>query len=277
MSGEPGPGPGGAAGQGPDGPGCHSSRHDAASGGGAGVPGPAASGDAVSGVLTLAIDVQPDEVRRLLGGGGGAGTASAGPAQTGPAPAGAAPAGRRSAKLEAALDVWWPRALALLGPRGAWRIVPGAAAAAAGMPEPGAWVGVGLCTIGDALEAESSRLAATDLLAALVVDAVGSAAAEAAADALNARLCAQAVARGLFAAPRLSPGYGAWDVACQERLLALLPAAALGVTLTSGQMMRPRKSVSFAVPLLPAPPADAAGSPCERCGLRHCRHRRAPA
>jgi hypothetical protein len=239
--------------------------------GGAGGPEPAAGGEAASGVLALAIDVQPDEVRRLLGGGGGAGPASAGPAQAGPAPA-----GRRSAKLEAALDAWWPRALALLSPRGAWRIVTGEAAAAAGMPEPGAWAGLGLCTIGDALEVESSRLAATDLLAALVVDAVGSAAAEAAADALNARLCAQAAARGLFAAPRLSPGYGAWDVACQERLLALLPAAALGVTLTSGQMMRPRKSVSFAAPLLPAPPEGAAGSPCERCGLRHCRHRRAP-
>lgn len=265
MSGEPGPEPGR---------------------GGAGGAGPAAGGADASGVLALAIDVQPDEVRRLLEGGGGRGIAPAAPGRAGAANAGAAapaarPAGRRSAKLEAALETWWPRALALLSPRGAWRIVPGAAAAAAGMPEPGAWAGLGLCTVGDAVEAESSRLAATDLLAALVVDAVGSAAAEAAADALNARLCAQAAARGLFAAPRLSPGYGAWDVACQGRLLALLPAAALGVTLTSGQMMRPRKSVSFAVPLLPAPPAappaDAAGTPCERCGLRRCRHRRAPA
>lgn len=236
-----------------------------------------------SGVLPLAIDIEPDEVRRLLGGGGtpvGMESTGTKPAETEPAvkvPAGAAPAGRRSAKLEAALETWWPRALALLSPRGAWRIVPGAAAAAAGMPEPGAWAGLGLCTVGDALEAESSRLAARDLLAALVVDAVGSVAAEAAADALNARLCAEAAARGLFAAPRLSPGYGAWDVACQERLLALLPAAELGVTLTSGQMMRPRKSVSFAAPLGPAAIAGAAGSPCERCGMRNCRHRRSPA
>jgi cobalamin-dependent methionine synthase I len=115
------------------------------------------------------------------------------------------------------------------------------------------------------------------LLDALLLDAIGSAAAEAAADALNLALCEVAGARGLFAAPRVSPGYGAWDVRFQVKLLALLPAAELGVTLTTGQMMVPRKSVSFAVSFeQEARQGHSPGSRCERCGLERCRHRIAP-
>jgi hypothetical protein len=60
-------------------------------------------------------------------------------------------------------------------------------------------------------------------------------------------------------------------------LLALLPAAELGITLTSGQMMIPRKSVSFAVSFEErAPDEHRPGSACERCGLERCRHRLVP-
>ena len=173
------------------------------------------------------------------------------------------------------LAVHWGAAVALLEPRGAFRVVDAAAAAAAGMPAPADRVAVGACTVGPALEAEAARRsAAGDLLTALLLDAVGSAAAEAAADALNLRVCHLALARGLRAAPRVSPGYGDWDTAAQPRLLALLPTAALGVSLTGGGMMVPRKSVSFAASLVdPGGPAAEPGSPCRHCGLPRCRHR----
>jgi len=208
-------------------------------------------------VLDLEVDVTRDEVYRSLGYGNG---------------------GRRSEKAQARLEELWPQAVRLLKPRGAYCVVDGARVAAAGMPEPGPTVGVGLCTIGPALEGESAACAnAGRLLDALLLDSIGSAAAEAAADALNLELCEVAGASGRFAAPRVSPGYGAWDVRFQKKLLALLPAAALGVTLTTGQMMVPRKSVSFAVSFEQEPQkGHTAGSQCERCGLERCRHRIAP-
>jgi hypothetical protein len=208
-----------------------------------------------AGLVDLAVTVSPDEVRRCLG---------------------CPVEGRLSPRLEARLPRLLADAQPLLAPRGAWRLVDDAQAAAAGLVDAAPRVGVALCTIGPALEAVSARRAAADdLLDALVLDAIGSAAAEAAADALNRALCDAARARGLFAAPRVSPGYGAWDVACQSRLLALLPAAALGVTLTSAQMMIPRKSVSFAINFAATPCTDPDESPCARCGLAHCRHREA--
>ncbi|MFH1177044.1 MAG: hypothetical protein V1750_06515, partial [Acidobacteriota bacterium] len=176
----------------------------------------------------------------------------------------------------ARFNALWPQAKTLLAPRGAYRVVAGAAAREAGMPGASPQAAVGVCTIGAALEAWSAACAARgELLDALVLDAIGSAAAEAAADALNRKVCRAARALGLHAAPRISPGYGSWDVACQGRLLALLPAAELGVSLTSGSMMAPRKSVSFAAPLCEQPPADENSlSACERCGLVRCPHRR---
>ncbi len=205
-------------------------------------------------VLDLDVDVTREDVHRYLGYRRGS---------------------RRSAKADAHLDGMWEGALTLLHPRGAYRVVDGARAAAAGMPAPGRRVGVAVCTIGPELEGVSSQCVARGrLLDALLLDAVGSAAADAVADSLNLALCTVADEGGWYATPRVSPGYGEWDVACQRRLLALLPAARLGISLTAGQMMVPRKSVSFAVSFVERPPdGHHPGSACERCGLERCRHR----
>jgi len=208
-------------------------------------------------VLDLEVDVARDEVYRSLGYREGS---------------------RRSAKAQERLEELWPQAVRLVHPRGAYRVVDAPDVAAAGMPEPAATVGVGLCTIGPALEDEVTACTGGGrLLDGVLLDAFGSVAAEAAADALNLHLCEVAEAGAFFAAPRVSPGYGAWDVRFQGKLLSLLPAEKLGVTLTSGQMMVPRKSVSFAVSFdEEARIGHTPGSRCERCGLERCRHRLAP-
>jgi hypothetical protein len=207
--------------------------------------------------LELEVEVTPGEVYRYLGYGSNS---------------------RRSRRAETLLDEMWEGALALLHPRGAYRIVDRAAATAAGMPDAGGEVGVAVCTVGGELEEVSAACVVQGrLLDALLLDAVGSAAADAAADSLNLALCTVAREEGWYTAPRVSPGYGQWDVAFQSRLLALLPAAALGISLTPGQMMVPRKSVSFAVCFADRPPAEhRPGAACERCGLERCRHRIAP-
>jgi hypothetical protein len=208
-------------------------------------------------VLDLDADVARDEVYRYLGYRRGS---------------------RRSVKAQGRLDELWPWALSMLRARGAYRVVSSAEATAAGMPEAGREAGVGVCTIGPDLEEACAACAAKgEVVDALLLDAVGSAAAEAAADSLNLALCTVAADTGRYAAPRLSPGYGSWDVRFQRKLLALLPAAELGITLTSGQMMIPRKSVSFAVSFEErAPDGHRPGSACERCGLERCRHRLVP-
>jgi hypothetical protein len=209
-------------------------------------------------VVALGIDLSREEALRYLGASGGD------------------PRPSRGAQR---LDELWAEAVALLDPRGVWALIDRAAAAGTGMPEPADRVAVGVCTIGPALEqASAERAGRGRLLDALVLDAIGSAAAEATADALNLLVCEAAATRGLEAAPRVSPGYGGWDTACQPALLALLPIAELGVWLTSGSMMVPRKSVSFAMSL--AAPGKARTHPadkCGRCGLLHCQHRIAPA
>jgi hypothetical protein len=182
-----------------------------------------------------------------------------------------------SRRVQRRLEVLVERAPDLVEARGACRFVTPSEAAAASVPRPTDPLGLGLCTIGPALEREGRALLRRgEMLDALLLDAYGSAAAEAAADALNHRLCRAARARGLHLRPRFSPGYGRWNVRHQRQLLALLPAGELGVALTEGMMMVPRKSVSFAARMLAAPATvRSAARRCRACDLADCDHREA--
>ena len=167
------------------------------------------------------------------------------------------------------LEELWPQAAALPAPRGAFAFIDGAAASGVGLPEVTPLVAIGVCTIGAELEDHSRHLAEEEsMLDALLVDAYGSAAAEATADALNLQICEAATQTDLRAARRISPGYGDWDLGWQRDLLALLPASDLGITTTAAMMMVPRKSVSFAARLYP-PEAyvDDDEHRCEKCAM----------
>ena len=214
----------------------------------------------ITGDGILALDASPDEAeaRRLLGY---------------PSPE------RISPRAYQRFTELWPRCLALLSPRGSYRIVTREEARAVSVPEPAELVAVAVSTIGPALEEEITRASDSgQMLDALLIDAIGSAAAEAAADALNLVLCAAARQRGFETEARVSPGYGGWETARQRELLALLPIASLGISLTAGAMMVPKKSVSFAANLETRARAAGHGvSKCVRCGLLKCRHRVVPA
>lgn len=172
------------------------------------------------------------------------------------------------------LEALQPLASSLARPRGAFVLANQADAHAVGMPSPSANVAFGVCTIGSALEDQERRLGEEgDALGALILDAFGSAAAEAAAESLHARVCAAVQSMRLRAARRISPGYGKWELRCQTDLLARLPTAQVGVLLTESSMMIPKKSVSFAVVL--APPGQALSrSRCQACDLENCKYRR---
>ncbi len=172
----------------------------------------------------------------------------------------------------------WEQGHALMRPRGACRVVEDGRLATTGMPRATPRVAVAVCTVGGALEDESRRRGDRGaVLDAMLLDAFGSAAAEAAADALNGRICVWANGQGLHPAPRISPGYGRWDVKAQADLLRLLPAGDVGVRLTPSLMLVPHKSVSFAVRFPEKPPAAVSRAhKCQHCGLLDCPYREAP-
>jgi len=161
----------------------------------------------------------------------------------------------------------------LVEARAAWTVLqdglPGSGAIAAGGP-----VAVAVCTIGPALEERAAAHArAGDSARAMILDAMGSAAAEAVADRCNGRICDRALREGLSPDRRRSPGYGGWDVAEQRLLFAQVDAARIGVTLGEGGMMAPVKSVSFLVPLTGGKPGARSGGRCSRCGFLACEYR----
>jgi hypothetical protein len=132
-----------------------------------------------------------------------------------------------------------------------------------------------LVTIGPALEeAVDAHHHAGELSRSLVLNAYGSAAVEAVADAANGIIRREVEGRELRCSRRFSPGYGGWDVAEQRWILEALQAEQLGVTLTEGCMMVPRKSSTFAVNIGTNPMEMRHDNACDSCGLTTCNYRR---
>ncbi len=140
------------------------------------------------------------------------------------------------------------------------------------------WVGVAICTIGAALEERASALwESRELPLAMMLDSVGSGAVESLAEHVNDVLCGEGVPHGLRVTNRMSPGYGAWDVADQRRVFALCPGDRVGVTLNEACFMTPTKSISLLVGAGHAARVDHYFSQCARCWMRDCAYRRVPA
>jgi len=109
-------------------------------------------------------------------------------------------------------------------------------------------VALSICTIGPGVESESTRLMKkNEMLRGLVVDALGSEAAEEAAEQVDKILCKEARKMDLWPSRRFSPGYKNWDIKEQKYIFQILPVEDIGVTLTKSYMMVPRKSVSFRI------------------------------
>lgn len=206
-------------------------------------------------VQVLKIDLSPSEVNRYMG-----------------YPCNAA----RTSRIDRRFEELWPEGLRLIEPRGTFRLLGPVEAMNMSFPEDVEHLLAGLCTIGEALERRVIDLSAgDDILGALILDAIGSAAAEATADALDRQMDTILEARGLYGSERVSPGYGGWPVCHQEQLLHHLDLTAIGVGLTALQMMIPRKSVSFAIPCTRVASRPRRRiSRCERCSLLSCRFRR---
>lgn len=131
-----------------------------------------------------------------------------------------------------------------------------------------------VCTIGENLEKEVGSLTSSDrLLEAVVLDSIGSVAAEGAAEHMDMIIQAIAAEMGLKTSCRASPGYGDWDVREQEKIFEILPASKIGVRLTESFMMIPRKSVSFAIDIAERPARMRSENSCRNCPVEDCPYR----
>ena len=203
----------------------------------------------------FAVAIEPAMVRRFLG------------TKNGERPI---PDGRYDEILDESLAA----AGSLLSPKGMYRY-------AAGRDLPGAMTFAALdrmafcvCTIGAALETEVTKLSSGgELLKAVVLDSIGSVAAEAVADYIDKKIGEDASREGLKTSCRASPGYGDWDVREQGAIFRLLPAERIGVRLSETFMMIPRKSISFAVHIASKPAMLRSESSCRACGRTDCPYR----
>jgi len=203
----------------------------------------------------LDIIIRRDDVARLLG-------------YTGSAP---------PPRVTALLDQIENQAARLVDPACMYRHLAGSEAATSSFLRGAGDVVLCLVTIGPRLEREVESLKDHGQLArALVLDAYGSAAAEAAAEAANAIIVREMETRGLSCSRRFSPGYGRWNVDEQRWVLPALDSRSIGVSLTEGCMMTPRKSVSFAVTVGVHPVELRSADLCDACGAADCTWRDTP-
>lgn len=102
-----------------------------------------------------------------------------------------------------------------------------------------------LVTIGSHLEEMVCQLTKDGLmLQATVLDAIGSVATENLVDFVQSRVGEIARTQGLCISRRFSPGYCDWDVSQQKMVFRAVNGDSVGVRLTEGSQMFPRKSIS---------------------------------
>ncbi len=105
---------------------------------------------------------------------------------------------------------------------------------------------VGVVTIGDLLEKEVSlHLFHKDFPHALALDAVGTVAVEDLSRKIRKSANEEVKKYGLETGRHFSPGYDDWDITQQRIIFELIPTDRIGVSLTEGYMMFPRKSLSW--------------------------------
>ena len=127
-----------------------------------------------------------------------------------------------------------------------------------------------LVTIGNHLEEMARRLAEDGLiLQATVLDAIGSVAVESVANFVRDRVGEVANDQGLVISPRFSPGYCDWDIGQQKMVFWAVNGDSIGIRLTEGQLMIPRKSISGVIGIGLSNSNVEHYYPCKTCDRQH--------
>jgi hypothetical protein len=132
---------------------------------------------------------------------------------------------------------------------------------------------VAVCTVGNSLSRQASEKYQADPVRSLALDGLASAAAETLAEAACRRFETMALAENLKASAPLNPGMIGWPLEeGQQQIFAVLDTREIGVTLGSGGIMSPLKSLSLVMGL--GREMDPVGQSCDYCSMRNtCRYR----
>ena len=134
-------------------------------------------------------------------------------------------------------------------------------------------VAVLVATIGESLEGMVHQLIKDrQVLRAMVLDAVGSAAAERVADFVQDEISRGVRHQGLSISLRFSPGYCDWDISQQEMVFRAMNSNLAGVRLTERHLMLPSKSISGIIGIGHQGAGDY--NPCKTCKKPNCPGRR---
>ena len=113
-----------------------------------------------------------------------------------------------------------------------------------------------------------------DLLAGFVLDAIGSAAADLASDALADHVLWNEATPDEATTPPFSPGYCGLSLEAQKPVFSIVDAGAIGVRLNASLMMQPVKSVSGLLGIGDREAVTDHGVPCQWCDMTDCKMRR---
>jgi hypothetical protein len=128
---------------------------------------------------------------------------------------------------------------------------------------------IAVCTIGPRLERQVTDYTSRgEPLRSMLLDGIGSAAV----DSLTQEVCkfitGEALSRGYQASSPINPGMPGLPITEQRRLLEMVPAREIGVSLTPLAVMIPRKSTSMVIGIGPQMTTWTQAEVCGRCSLR---------
>jgi hypothetical protein len=145
----------------------------------------------------------------------------------------------------------------------------------AGFLRPSRRVAAFVLTLGETTDQRArEHMQRGELLAGFTWDAIGSAAADVAVDALTQHLMEHEAGPDEAVTPPFSPGYCGILLEEQRTLFAMVEASAIGVELWPTMIMKPIKSVSGLMGIGPSSEVIAHGVPCQWCDLTTCKMRR---
>ena len=126
---------------------------------------------------------------------------------------------------------------------------------------------VGAITLGSEAEGLLRRREIQNMADAVILDSAESVAVENVADNFQRELGEELFLEGLYLTDRFSPGYGDLPLGVQSDLLGLLDASRrIGLAMTSGNLMVPRKSISFVMGVSRVPQKKRKRG-CEDCSM----------
>jgi len=169
------------------------------------------------------------------------------------------PSGSVRPSLTEAVREGRERALALIDPAAIWTVLDARETNGHPVFAGAVRVALAVCTIGPRLETAVAQCMESDILKGLILDAFGSQAVAEISRAIVGDIERRAREAGFVPSTRYAPGYKSWPVDEQAFLFGRLPGDLVGVRLTDGFMMVPRKSYSFRVNFYPAPGGGAPG------------------